>query len=310
MVSVIVPSFNAEHTIRDCLYSICVQTYKDIEIIIINDGSTDNTSEICHSISEEDNRICVIDLPQNTGLPHARDVGIKAAHGIYIVFVDSDDYIGKESISVFLRKIGEADLVVGNYCVMNSFECISKSNITKDEIITNDKLLNSLFLDYDYSYQGYRWNKMFKKEIIDKCYFNYDELSYNEDRLFVCLYLTKCKKVKMITDVVYYYNQVYGSMTHKKDFNYELLTGLETFCIMERELFHYYHYAYCMCVLNAYYSADSLYQKVPIDDVNTRTYLRNYMTQHLSNFMLNAEKSIFFDKIMKVNENEKKYQGA
>ena len=92
LISVVVPAYNAERTIKRCLESILRQTYSNLEVLLINDGSIDSTEDICLKIAENDNRLKVVTIP-NGGVSHARNVGIKKATGELITFVDADDYI-------------------------------------------------------------------------------------------------------------------------------------------------------------------------------------------------------------------------
>ena len=92
LISVVVPAYNAERTIKRCLESILRQTYSNLEVLLINDGSIDSTEDICLKIAENDNRLKVVTIP-NGGVSHARNVGIEKATGELITFVDADDYI-------------------------------------------------------------------------------------------------------------------------------------------------------------------------------------------------------------------------
>lgn len=109
--SVIVPAYNCEKTIEKCIASLLMQTVKEIEILIVDDGSTDGTGWICDSFAEQDRRVSVIHQ-ENKGVSAARNAGIDAAEGQRILFVDSDDYVGPAYIEHLL---GEADLVIGGY---------------------------------------------------------------------------------------------------------------------------------------------------------------------------------------------------
>ncbi|MBR4570580.1 MAG: glycosyltransferase family 2 protein, partial [Candidatus Riflebacteria bacterium] len=108
MVSVIIPAYNVEKYIGECLDSIIFQTYKNIEIIVVNDGSKDNTLSIIRDYSKKDNRIIIIDK-QNTGVSDTRNCGINKAKGVYIVFVDGDDYLANDYITYMLSLIDKND---------------------------------------------------------------------------------------------------------------------------------------------------------------------------------------------------------
>lgn len=116
LITVIVPIFNAEHYLRQCLDSIVFQKYRDLEIILINDGSTDDSLSICKEYAGRDERIRVIDQ-ENGGLVHARKVGIASATGEYISFIDADDYVDKEMYSELVKIICDGCAAVNNETV-------------------------------------------------------------------------------------------------------------------------------------------------------------------------------------------------
>ena len=104
-VSVIIPVYNVEKYLKHCLDSVCNQTFKDIEIIIINDCSPDNSLQIIKEYQQKDDRIVLVDLKQNGGLANARNTGIKNSKCKYITFVDSDDWVSKDYIEVLYNGI-------------------------------------------------------------------------------------------------------------------------------------------------------------------------------------------------------------
>ena len=119
MISVIIPMYNSEKYIERCLRSVCEQTYQNIEIIVIDDGSSDNGEKICKRIANSDSRIYVYHF-ENHGVSWARNKGIELAKGEYITFIDSDDYIDKEMIKNMVDHIHEADLVICGIKRVNS----------------------------------------------------------------------------------------------------------------------------------------------------------------------------------------------
>lgn len=115
LISIIVPVYNVEEYLPKCLDSIINQTYKNLEIIVVNDGSTDNSGKICDEYGERDYRIMVIHKA-NRGVSSSRNIGIKNASGEYILFVDSDDEIEKDYVNVMARAVtnSDCDLVISN----------------------------------------------------------------------------------------------------------------------------------------------------------------------------------------------------
>ena len=177
-ISVIVPVYNCKYYISDCIESILSQSIESIEVIIIQNGSTDGTAEIIENYAKKDNRIHVINLKDNQGVSNARNLGLEQAKGDYIAFCDGDDtlpiYAYKEMYNVALKK--DADIVVGNYLeVING-----NKNYIKD--------INSV---WDVSYISYMrsgavWNRLFKRKFL---YYNdlkfSPEYSHGEDTLFI-----------------------------------------------------------------------------------------------------------------------------
>lgn len=107
LVSVIIPAYNTEKYINRCLDSVCSQTYKNLEIIVINDGSTDSTPSIVRSYAQKDKRIVFVDLQQNIGNGKGRNLAIRRATGDYICFVDSDDYVSSDMVDCLVKKVEE-----------------------------------------------------------------------------------------------------------------------------------------------------------------------------------------------------------
>lgn len=119
-ITVIVPVYNVENYLNKCLDSIISQTYKNIEIVVVNDGSTDASGEICKEFSEMDHRILYIEQ-ENAGLSAARNTGLDNMSGNYVTFVDLDDWIEQDYVETLYKKIVEyqADIAVGNYYSFN-----------------------------------------------------------------------------------------------------------------------------------------------------------------------------------------------
>lgn len=110
LISVVVPVYNAQLYLPECLDSIINQSYKHLEIILVNDGSTDDSLDICNQYAQKDKRVTVINQ-QNKGVVLARKQGIKNAHGEYLSFIDADDYIAQEYFETMLNNIGISDVV-------------------------------------------------------------------------------------------------------------------------------------------------------------------------------------------------------
>jgi len=208
IVSVIVPAYNAEKTIKKCIDSLLNQTLKEIEVIVINDCSQDNTLK---ELKKYSNKIILIDNEKNSGPAASRNKGLNIARGKYIGFVDSDDYVDEtmyEKMSSFMSD--EVDLV-----------CCGRYNVTKkrtEEIINRSKETNPHKFS---STSNYNTDKLFKKEIIDKHHLRLPEdFVYAEDFAFGIRYKYYARKMHIIEEPLYYY--IYdqeGSITNTYDEN-------------------------------------------------------------------------------------------
>ena len=142
-ISVIVPVYNVEKWLNMCIDSILAQSYKNLEIILVNDGSTDKSKDICDSYSKKDNRVRVLNI-KNSGQSVARNIGLKEAKGDYILFIDSDDYISDKAIIEKFINILDSnnyDFIYTSYC---RFEDGNEEKITEILPInlTNDEIKN------------------------------------------------------------------------------------------------------------------------------------------------------------------------
>ena len=206
-ISVIVPVFNREKYIKKCIESIINQTYKNIEIIFINDGSTDESLSIIQKYQISDDRINIINQ-SNSGVSAARNNGIKNSTGDYIMFVDSDDYVDSGMINKCVESLKNADILISGFTYVfkdenrdrkyeSSFICDSKEFVQRYFMESFEKIL--LFGPI---------SKLYKKSIIYKYKIKFNEdYSICEDGMFVFDYLLKCKKISGITESFYSYVQ-------------------------------------------------------------------------------------------------------
>lgn len=205
LISVIVPVYNCENDIYRCIKSILKQTYKNIEILIINDGSTDNSEKIIKSI--EDKRIIYI-TKKNTGVSDTRNLGINRANGKYILFVDADDYLFENMIEITYKEIceNEVDVVRANYYIKKNNQ-LSKSNecdfsnrvLNKKEI--KEKVIPEIL---EHKIRGYVWLLLIKKEKIKEGFSR--ELNILEDMKFYIDLFFNIDKAIFLNDGLYVYN--------------------------------------------------------------------------------------------------------
>ena len=209
LISVIVPIFNVEAYLRPCIESILASTYTTLQIILVNDGSTDHSGEICDEYTRKDTRIEVIHQ-KNAGLSPARNSGMKAAKGKYISFIDGDDYIHPQMYEVLLEALQEGNysfsMILGKQVYDNDKSYSIPSAYTKS-ILTQEIMIKSLF-NHIHPQQGIKevqaqvvWNKLYKRELLDNEFF---QETGTEDTEFNCrIYQKSCQAV--IIDIPMYY---------------------------------------------------------------------------------------------------------
>lgn len=222
LVSIIVPVYNVEKYIKECLESIINQTYENIEVILIDDGSTDKSGRICDEYSKIDKRIKVIHK-QNSGVSATRNIGLKEATGEYIEFVDPDDFTSKNYIKKMMDGIKNSDCVICGYNEQYKNATVSHSIAKHKCNIGRKEAINNLFVRN--LYNGYLWNKLFKTNIIKEHQLVFNEkISILEDLLFVTEYLSYCNNITLITDNLYYYRMRKNSAIN--DFNSKKINNL------------------------------------------------------------------------------------
>lgn len=214
-ISVIVPVYNTEQCLSRCIDSILSQTFTDFELILINDGSTDNSGKICDEYAQKDSRITVIHKG-NEGVSTARNKGIDIAQGEWVTFVDSDDFIPIEYLSEF---IFDADLVV---CGVKMWGNIEKNVSPYNSYINRDKIGMWLSDNYNGLYITSVYSKMFKLRIISnfKIRFNHN-LKLGEDTDFIYRYLSNCNSLRIQNNPLYFY---YISPNDVQQTKYKLTT--------------------------------------------------------------------------------------
>lgn len=202
LVSILVPVYNAEPFLRECIDSIVNQTYRNLQIILIDDGSTDGSWAILQDYATQDKRI-EIHHQSNHGVATTRNRLIEKANGDYVLFVDSDDWIEDETISecVFDIKSVKADILNFNYR-----EC---------GVIMQEHAIK-LFLEHK-KFRGMLWNKFIRRDLFGDSHFD-EKISYGEDALMVWQLLQKTKKVAFSTKSLYHY-RLHGNNISFTPFN-------------------------------------------------------------------------------------------
>lgn len=197
-ISVIIPVYNSEKTIKKCIDSLLNQTFKDLEIILVNDASSDNSLNIINSY--KNNNIIVINNDVNKGIGYSRNIGLKNASGEYISFVDSDDYVNNNAYEQLYNATNnnENDLVICNYN-----KIINNSIVENEYIFENSKVTLKSNPEMLLNINPAPWNKLYKKELVKNLYFP-ENLKY-EDTIFVLSAINRAKSIKIISDKLYNY---------------------------------------------------------------------------------------------------------
>lgn len=207
-ISVIIPVYNAEKHIVKCLNSVRGQTYNNLEIIVINDGSGDGSLDLCHNASKKDQRINVINQ-QNKGVSYCRNKGVKIATGKYVIFIDSDDYIDKDMVELLHRQaiLQSCDLVQCGYSVVYEDERQNKT-VSEEEGITEKVEAVEFYLN-NLELCVVPWNKLFRKELAQKLEFPEDRRFEDEAVMYKAFYYAD--KVVNISEKKYNYVQTQDS---------------------------------------------------------------------------------------------------
>ncbi len=266
-VSVIVPVYNTEKYLRRCLDSLVNQTLDDIEIIVIDDKSPDNSNEILKEYEKDyKNKIKVFHNKTNKGIGYNRNLGIEKASGKYIAFVDSDDWVNETMYEKMYDKAekGELDLVLCNFHKM-----LEKEDGTLEELQSTDiasfkngmlKNMPNLLLDVELS----PWNKLYKKELLEGVTFP-ENLKY-EDTVFVLKAMARAKKIGIVDEKLNYYLVRSKSETTVMDKRVYDIFEVTNMMIEELKSHDYYdnikEYVEAMTIRNLFrYTLQQKYQK-------------------------------------------------
>lgn len=268
-ISVIVPIYNTKNELPRCLSSICNQTYENLEILGIDDGSTDGSEIILDEFARKDNRIISIHQ-KNAGESNARNAGLKRATGEYVTFCDCDDWIDNDMYQTLVTTMENEDLDLvasGWYREENTNQGIKTTEIRNDlkvnnGIINNDQLLQYIYMRDSYRGFAYMWNKLYKRNILRDKYGRlllFDEnIKLGGDVIYLAEAALNSKKTKYIDRAFYHYNQRTVSGCHTEDLN-KLLDWLRA-------------YEYVICRFNE--------ENV---DKKTVDYVKRFLAYHSSN---------------------------
>lgn len=226
LVSLIISAYNADKYLKRCLESVVNQTYKNLEIILVDDGSVDDSGRICDIYAAQDCRIHVIHQ-QNAGISVARNNALAVATGEYLGFTDADDKLEADYIETLLRNIAGYDMVVCGFHSIDKDGNIVDRSLPKNCIMTTGEFLEVYLDDEIAVFQGleigpkiggYLWNKLFRRQVWGDIKF-IPQIREMEDTLAVARYLSKINKINCIIDCKYFYYQIIGSATNQIELN-------------------------------------------------------------------------------------------
>ena len=297
LISVIVPVYNTEYFLKKCVISIINQTVNDLQIILIDDGSTDKSGEICDQLALDDKRITVIHQ-MNWGVSAARNAGLRIASGKYIAFVDSDDILPEDSYANLLRGIKEDYLAMGRIQLMSEEGELQDSSYFGKNEVSQDEFLKELFLEKSLPYLGYPVDKLYFRNIIEKYCLCFDEkIKLNEDRLFVLTYLTHCKGAVFSEDIVYYYRQRSKGVVFSTRRNATVTDGemtvLRSFREMQKICQDYSEELYFICSRKAFESALDLLNRGSEKDKGKQKILKNFLLENSRICLANPQYKVF-----------------
>ena len=305
LISVIIPVYNVEPFLKKCVESVCHQTYKNLEIIIVNDGSTDQSGKICEELAQKDTRIKILHK-NNGGLSSARNAGLNIASGEYVGFVDSDDYIAYDMYEILLNALLENDINIGissgqilkdvNGIISpynSKWDHNSKNIIQPNEFAERMILTGSNFTC---------WSKLYRRDLLNKIRFL--EGRNNEDSFFIFDVSKEIENMELYTieipNYIYYYRIREGSIcnTISKPLEIDVISNF-----MDFQKYYYEHNRYLLAqkieqyiIYRLFDLIHKLYKNENLYQLYYKKYIRLLRNQKIANILknryLNIQKKI------------------
>ena len=278
--SFIVPVYNTEKYLKKCLDSLVNQTYKDFEIIVVNDGSTDKSSNIISKYQKKYKNIIVIDK-ENEGLSMARNRGVQKSNGKYIIFVDSDDYVSNKLLEEVDKKIDDSDIL--RFQIATEDEEYTKINEYHEESFESMCGYDAFKYLSSYHFVEPAWCYVIRKNYYIENKFSFKKGVYHEDFGLIPYVIYKARKVKSIDFIGYYYIQRNGSIMNNNDYK---KTVKKAFDMLEQ------------------YKTMRLFAK----NINRKNNLDDYFLSYISNSVIvkarelkKDEKKVYINELKKLN---------
>ena len=213
-VSIIVPVYNAEKTLRRCVDSVLKQEYPDFELLLVDDGSRDGSGGICNGYARQDPRVRVIHKA-NAGVSAARNDALDQARGTFLQFVDSDDWLAPEATKLLVRCAQETgcDMVIADFYRVSGDRVSHKGEIDETEVLSREEFAAYMMENPADYYYGVLWNKLFRREIVERHHLRMDvNVHWCEDFLFNLEYILHAKTFCALRTPIYYYVKTKGSL--------------------------------------------------------------------------------------------------
>ena len=278
--SFIVPVYNTEKFLKKCLDSLVNQTYKDFEIIVVNDGSTDKSSNIISKYQKKYKNIIVINK-ENEGLSMARNRGIQKSSGKYIIFVDSDDYVSDKLLENIDKEMEDCDILRFQIATLN--ECYAEEKEYHEEGFSARSGLEAFKYLSSYHFVEPAWCYVIKKDYYIKNKFSFKKGVYHEDFGLIPYVIYNARKVKSIDFIGYYYIQRNGSIMNNNDYKKSVK---KAFDMLEQ------------------YKTMRLFAK----NINRKNNLDDYFLSYISNSVIvkarelkKDEKKVYINELKKLN---------
>lgn len=217
VVTIIVPVYNAEGTLRRCVDSILTQEYADYELILADDGSRDGSGAICDEYAARDPRVRVLHKP-NTGVSDTRNQALDRARGVYLQFLDSDDWITPDATKALVQaaETRQCDLVVADFYRVVGERVSRKGDIDEDDVLTREEYAARMMENPADYYYGVLWNKLYRRDIVERRRLRMDPaVSWCEDFLFNLDYIRWARRFCALQVPIYYYVKRKGSLANQ-----------------------------------------------------------------------------------------------
>lgn len=213
-VSIIVPVYNAQEFLARCVDSVLNQEYRDFELLLVDDGSTDASGSICDEYARKDSRVQVIHK-ENSGVSDSRNLALDRAQGEYLQFLDSDDWITPDATKLFVRAAQEsqADIVIAHFYRVVGERLSPKGDIEEEGVLTREEFAAHMMDNPADFYYGVLWNKLYRRDIVERARLRMDSaISWCEDFIFNLEYIRHAEIFYALHAPVYYYVKTKGSL--------------------------------------------------------------------------------------------------